>query len=109
MNDYIFSCYYLFQIDDNSMIITLSCSAYTAELQIASTKNDDLTTRVHIDYICIGNDSQNVGGQFSVRMNHSSHGQFTTDLTWSHAITDCHVQDIPTFRIMLSGKEVEEI
>ena len=89
------------------MILTLSCSAYTAELQIAFSENDDMTTRVRIDYICIGNDSQNVSGQLSVRMNHSSHGQFTTDLTWSHAITDC-VQDVPTFRIMLSGKEVEE-
>lgn len=90
------------------MILTLSCSAYTAELEIAFTENDDITTRVRIDYICIGNDSQKVGRQFSVCMNHSSHGQVTTDLTWSHAITDC-VQDIPTFRIMLSGKKVEEI
>ena len=75
--------------DGDAMILTLICSAYTAKLEIAFTENDDHHTRVRIDYICIGNDSQKVGREFSVCMNHSSHGQFTKDLTWGHAITDC--------------------
>ena len=64
-------------------MLTPTCSANTAELEIVFSENDDYNIRVRIDYICIGKDSQKVGGRFSAIGSHS-HRQCNTGLTWDY-------------------------
>ena len=66
--------------DGNALMLTPTCSANTAELEIVFSENDDYNIRVRIDYICIGKDSQKVGGRFSAIGSHS-HRQCNTGLT----------------------------
>ena len=51
--------------DDDALTLNPTCFANTAELEIAFSESDDINIRVRIDYICIGNDSEKVGGQVS--------------------------------------------
>lgn len=69
----------LFAADD-MVTSTPACSGNTAELEIVFSENDDYNIRVRIDYICIGKDSQKVGGRFSAIGSHS-HRQCNTGLT----------------------------
>ena len=55
----------LLPADDDALTLNPTCFANTAELEIAFSESDDINIRVRIDYICIGNDSEKVGGQVS--------------------------------------------
>ena len=57
----------LLPADDDALTLNPTCFANTAELEIAFSESDDINIRVRIDYICIGNDSEKVGGQVSAR------------------------------------------
>lgn len=64
-------------------MLTPTCSADTAELEIVFSENDDFSIRVRIDYICSGKDSQKVGGRFSAIGSHSCR-QCNAGLTWDY-------------------------
>ena len=63
--------------DGDAMTLNPTCFANIAELEIAFSGSDDINIRVRIDYICIGKDSEKVGGQVSA-MGGQSYGQYTT-------------------------------
>ena len=53
------------------MTFTSNCFFNSAELETAFSESDDINIQVHIDYNCIGKDSEMVGDKSSALAAHS--------------------------------------